>query len=87
LDDLPSQLKDEFQSEYSVNIFSKIPFFNLLEHQTLVSFSTKINGAIYYSGESLTRKDGTLPSIMFLKHGKLGFAYSKTGSILNGLIL
>jgi hypothetical protein len=64
-----------------------MPFFNLLEHQTLVNLSTKINGAIYYSGESLTRKDGTLPSIMLLKHGRIGFAYSKPGSILNGLIL
>ena len=35
----------------------------------------------------MTRKDTTLPSIMFLKHGKVGFAYHKIDSILNGLVL
>ncbi len=64
-----------------------MPFFNLLEHQTLVSLSMKLYGQIYYPGESLTRKNGSLPSVMFLKHGEIGFAYSKSGSILNGLIL
>ncbi len=31
--------------------------------------------------------DGRLRKIMFLKHGKIGFAYDKKGSHLNGLIL
>jgi len=47
----------------------------------------KLQGQIFYPGETITKKDGTLASIMFLKHGRIGFAYYKPGSILNGLVL
>ncbi len=47
----------------------------------------KLNGHIFYPGESVTRKDETLPSIMFLKHGTIGFAYRRQNSMLNGLVL
>lgn len=53
----------------------------------MINFSSKLKGVIFYKGEFLTKKDGTLASIMFLKHGKVGFAYHKVDSILNGLVL
>lgn len=54
-----------------------MPFFKLLNNQTLVNFCLKLNNQIYYPGEDLILIGGRLSKILFLKHGTIGLTYDK----------
>lgn len=68
-------------------LFPDLPFFKNLQKNTLIKFTEKFSGKVYYPGEFLMRLEEANDSIMILKSGKVGLAYKKYGSYLNGTIV
>lgn len=68
-------------------MFPDLPFFKNLQKNTLVNFTEKFKGKVFYPGEYLMKLEEGNDSIMILKTGTVGLAYKKYGSYLNGTIV
>jgi hypothetical protein len=84
---LPSQMREEFLEQSSTNFFKCMPFFCFLSTKTKIVLSEKMKLEVAAPGEYLTHKRYGLERITIMRRGKIGLAYRKKGSKLNGTLV
>lgn len=84
---LPSQMREEFLEQSSNNFFKCMPFFCFLSTKTKIVLSEKMKLEVAAPGEYLTHKRYGLDRITVMRRGKIGLAYRKKGSKLNGTLV
>ncbi len=68
-------------------LFKYLPFFKNLQKNTLIRLAEALTSKVYYPGEILSKANEYNESVMLLKDGKVGLAYRRMDSSLNGIIV
>ena len=85
LDELPDNLRKSFFQQANKVIFPTVTFFNNLKPQTLEKMAENLRSKFLHPGEFIDQEESG--SIVILEFGKIGLAYNRKGSAINGEIM